>query len=378
LGNLSLQDKISNGPTYPMTSLISPPVLPKRLLHADVIRAWATLAVVLLHASVLYVDRWQQVPISWWWMGNIVHSLARCAVPLFILLSGSLLLGQGKVESLGDFWRKRLGKLLIPGGLWSIVYLAVCQSPETAAVPWFGQVLSLLEKPAYGHLWFLYMILGLYLVTPVLRVCVRHADRSTLRYYLILWFIFCQLLPFLTTVLKLPTIYLANFFNVNGFVGMFVLGYFLDTLTLTVRLKLWAAGLAIGSWAAVAVATPMVINPTTGNPSSAIYEVTSPLTLGLSIGIYLLLKSLPNHELSQQYPRLYRAIGVVSGASFTIYLAHMLPFYCLQSGRWPLWIDTLTMNPLWLIPVLTIGNLVACLGLHHLLRRLSIGRWIAP
>jgi surface polysaccharide O-acyltransferase-like enzyme len=215
-------------------------------------------------------------------------------------------------------------------------------------------------------------------VTHVLRVCVRHADRSTLRYYLVLWFIFCQMLPFLTTVLKLPTIYLANFFNVNGFVGMFVLGYFLDTLTLTPRLKRSAAGLAICSWVAVAVATPMVINPTTGNPSSAIYEVTSPLTLGLSIGIYLLLKSLPNHELSQQYPRLYQAIGVVSGASFTIYLAHMLPFYCLQSGQWPLWIDTLRMNPLWLIPVLTIGNLLACLGLHHLLRRFSIGRWIAP
>jgi surface polysaccharide O-acyltransferase-like enzyme len=361
-----------------MTSLVSPPVLPKRLLHADVIRAWATLAVVLLHASVLYVDRWQQVPISWWWMGNIVHSLSRCAVPLFILLSGSLLLGTGKVESLGDFWRKRLGKLLIPGGLWSIVYLVVCQSPETSAVPWFGKLLSLLEKPAYGHLWFLYMILGLYLVTPVLRVCVRHADRSTLRYYLVIWFIFCQVLPFLTTVLHFPSIYLTNFFNMNGLIGMFVLGYFLDTLPLTVRLKRSAVGLALGGWLAVAVATPLLINPTTGHPSSVIYDVTSPLTLGLSIGIYLLLKSLPNHELSQQYPRLYQAIGGISGASFTIYLAHMLPFYCLQSGRWPLWIDTLTMNPLWLIPVLTIGNLLACLGLHHLLRRLSIGRWIAP
>ncbi|NJM45781.1 MAG: acyltransferase family protein [Alkalinema sp. RU_4_3] len=361
-----------------MTSLLSPPVLPKRLLHADVIRAWATLAVVLLHASVLYVDRWQQVPISWWWIGNIVHSLSRCAVPLFILLSGALLLGNGKVESLGTFWRKRLGKLLIPGGLWSIVYLCFCQSPETAALPWFQQVLGLLAKPAYGHLWFLYMILGLYMVTPVLRVAVRYADRATLRYYLILWFILCQMLPFLTAVLKLPTVYLTNFFNINGLAGMFILGYFLDTLPLTPHLRRWAAGLAIGGWVSVAVATPLVINPLTGNPSTVIYDATSPLTLGLSIGIYLLLKSLPNHQLSQQYPWLYRAIGGISGASFTIYLAHMLPFYGLQSGRWPLWIDTLTMNPLWLIPVLTIGNLLACWGLHQLLRRSSIGRWIAP
>jgi surface polysaccharide O-acyltransferase-like enzyme len=352
--------------------------IPKRLLHADIIRAIATVSVVLLHASVLYIDRWQQVPLSWWWLGNIAHSLSRCAVPLFILLSGSLLLNSSKIESLATFWRKRLTKLLIPFGLWSIVYLAVAPSPEAATQSWLSRLMSLMRQPAYGHLWFLYMILGLYLVTPILRVLVRHADRSLLRYYIALWFMFCQAIPFIQTLFKLPSFYLINFFNINGFIGLFVLGYYLETTKLTPKQRRSAGWIALISWLTIAIATAFIQNPTTGKPFDLVYEVNSPLSLGLAAGLFIWIKGLPHAELSYHYARTYRAIRQISGASFTIYLAHMIPVYILQTKQWPIWIDTLTMHPLWLIPVLSMGNLLACLGLHQLLRRLPGGDWIAP
>jgi surface polysaccharide O-acyltransferase-like enzyme len=356
----------------------STPPIPKRSLHADVIRAWATVAVVLLHASVLYVDRWQQIPMSWWWIGNLLHSLSRCAVPLFIFLSGALLLGSGKTESLTTFWRKRLAKLLIPFGLWSIVYLICYPRPETLGQSWLKQLIGLIQQPAYGHLWFLYMILGLYLVTPVLRIFARHADRATLRYYLVLWFIFSQLIPFAQTLFKLPPFYLSSFFNINGFIGLFILGHYLETTKPTKRLNRWAGGLTIVCWIAIAIATALIQNPATGKPFDLVYEVNSPLSLGLASGLFLWLKGLPHAELHHQQPKIYRAIGLISSASFTIYLAHMLPVVALQTKQWPLWIDTLTMHPLWLIPILAIGNLFACLGLHQVLRRLPGGNWLAP
>jgi surface polysaccharide O-acyltransferase-like enzyme len=356
-------------------AFLDPPLPKQRFLHADVIRAYATLAVVLLHAAVLYVDRWQQISSHWWWVGNVFHSLSRSAVPLFIMLSGALLLAPGKAESLEDFWRKRLAKLLVPFGLWSLVYLWLGQAESTQSV--LQRLVGLLHQPAYGHLWFLYMILGLYSVTPLLRIFIRHGDRATLRYYLVLWFVFCEIAPFVNSVFHF-SLYFQSVFYINGFIGLFLLGYFLDTVKLTPRLTQWAVMLVIGGWVATAVATATVMNPATGKPFDLVYEVGSPLVLGMSAGTFLLLKNLPHERWSQRAPWLYQAMGALSGASMTIYLAHLLPVQWVQTGWFSLRFDPLTMHPLWAIPLLTVANLLICLGLHQLLRRLPLGRWIAP
>jgi surface polysaccharide O-acyltransferase-like enzyme len=85
-------------------------------------------------------------------------------------------------------------------------------------------VQGVLTGPDY-QFWFLYLLLGLYLVTPVLRVLLKHADWKLLQYLIFVWFAGTALIPLLT--LFGPYSLNANVFIFTGWLGYFVLGAYL-------------------------------------------------------------------------------------------------------------------------------------------------------
>ena len=101
----------------------------------------------------------------------LLRTIISPGVHLFFLLSGALLLG--KEEPVWLFYRKRLRRILIPFLLWSVV-LYVLIGLKTPSFDWkhclpdFGQ--KLLTNGIHGTYWFIYAILGLYLITPLLRL----------------------------------------------------------------------------------------------------------------------------------------------------------------------------------------------------------------
>ena len=90
---------------------------------------------------------------------------------LFILLSGALLLG--KEESAGTFYRKRSRRIFPPFLFWSLVVFALT-CVVSGPIPWKTVVPDFLRqfltRGVHGTYWFVYMIVGLYLVTPLLRI----------------------------------------------------------------------------------------------------------------------------------------------------------------------------------------------------------------
>ena len=58
-------------------------------------------------------------------------------------------------------------------------------------------VQSVLSGP-YVHFWYLYILIGLYLITPIVRIVVAYADRRIIRYFLILWFVGTGIMSLLT------------------------------------------------------------------------------------------------------------------------------------------------------------------------------------
>ena len=110
----------------------------------------------------------------------VMDVLSRAAVVLFIIASSYL---QFPLHySTKEFFRKRALRILPPFILWSIVYALVWGSP----VQNFKDLLWNFNYAA-GHLWFVYMLLGLYLIMPVLSPWVRKASRKELSLYLVLW-----------------------------------------------------------------------------------------------------------------------------------------------------------------------------------------------
>lgn len=148
--------------------------------YLDVARIVAIVAVVAIHAAAPLIAGGARVGTGSWWVGNVIESVTRWSVPVFVMVSGALLLDPGKGGSVGSFYRRRLRRVGIPLAVWSAVYLLFRHLWMNEPMPAGRVTHDILSGTPFGHLYFLYLIVGLYLVTPFLRVLTRHADQSTL------------------------------------------------------------------------------------------------------------------------------------------------------------------------------------------------------
>ena len=140
----------------------------------DLIRCIAIIMIVFIHSmgtiTGVAPTGWSPLRVEY----ATLKSLISAGVHLFLLLSGALLLG--KTEPVLVFYRKRLRRILIPFLFWSlVVYILTCF--KDGGVNWriflpdFGW--RLLTNGIHGTYWFVYVILGLYLITPLLRLVCR-------------------------------------------------------------------------------------------------------------------------------------------------------------------------------------------------------------
>ena len=115
-----------------------------------------------------------------WHMANFIDSAMRWAVPVFVMLSGALLLDEKKQTSPREFWTRRMNRLLPALLFWSTVYLAwralFWQQPLTLNTI----ALDLIAGRPYIHLYFLFLIAGLYLVTPFLATAASSLESKQL------------------------------------------------------------------------------------------------------------------------------------------------------------------------------------------------------
>lgn len=161
------------------------------MVWVDNTRILAIFAVVFLHVAADVVIGVGNFNSSQWWIGNIYDALVRWCVPVFVMLSGALLLSDDKTESLPEFYKKRVARLLVPILSWSIFFLAwtFLKGLVRGNAP---SLLSLSKNLLFGnpypHMWFLYMIVGLYFITPFVRTLVRHTSRSEIIFFVIILF----------------------------------------------------------------------------------------------------------------------------------------------------------------------------------------------
>jgi surface polysaccharide O-acyltransferase-like enzyme len=147
--------------------LVGRPTETRWVTWIDAARVAAILAVISIHVVTSLVTA-RSHPDSWWF-GNVVSSASRWCVPLFVMLSGTLLLQSGREEGLRSFYQRRLARIGLPLVVWTLVYLWVGHL-RTDHPADLGEAVSLtLAGLPYYHMYFVYLIAGLYLVTPFLR-----------------------------------------------------------------------------------------------------------------------------------------------------------------------------------------------------------------
>lgn len=182
-----------------------------------------------------------------------IDALCLLSVPCFFMISGALVLDSDTVAPLQQM-KKRLVKQGIPFLVWSLLY--VFARIAMKKIPFQVQsFVSLLQEPAYYQFWFMYTLLAIYLLTPVLTTLVQNISQKVYRYLLGVWILFSVVQP--TLAWYIPALRLSEHVDLilcEGYLGYFLLGYYLKKYGNTINRKT-AIGMLVGGCAVTAILT---------------------------------------------------------------------------------------------------------------------------
>ena len=106
---------------------------------------------------------------------------------LFFAISGICMLD--KEYDAMAFLKKRFARILAPTIFWSIVYIFLsCFVWDIYPRTIFFRMLSeILIKPQFGHFWFMYALVSIYLLIPILSHWINHCTQKEIKFYLYIW-----------------------------------------------------------------------------------------------------------------------------------------------------------------------------------------------
>ncbi|MES2111649.1 MAG: acyltransferase family protein [Bacteroidota bacterium] len=336
----------------------------RRVFYFDILRAAAIFAVIVLHFSADAAGQYHKIATSDWLSAAFYNGLTRCCVPLFVLLSGALLLNPDKEVSISEVFVKRLPKLIIPLVVWSIIY-ETFQFTTDKGYGKFHLITALktfYQGPLVFHFWFLYMMIGIYLIYPIINSFIRAATKSQVQYFILMWFIANCLLGVAGPVLNLNIGIELNSFI--GYTGYFVLGYYLNNYTFTApRLN---SIYLLSVLAFISSVTGIILLQYFGYAGfNDVIESDFTPDIPIAIaGIFLLAK---HYDRNLKLGWWHNAVSFVSKESYGIYIVHVL-FVRLFFDKIYLGFGFGDGCLLWVVPVKAVIVLVLSLGLARLIR----------
>lgn len=320
----------------------------KHVPYLDVLRLLAIFFVILIHvvAPLFSDERSTFLTIQ---IANAFDCLARISVPIFVMISGALLLNtEISIKSIP----KRILKVLIPLIFWSIIYLIYVNHWSMVPFDILKSIISIFTSPSMYHLWFVYMIIGIYIILPILKlISVKLlSDQTFAIYFFLLWFIFNSVVVFFPFTL-------ANLMVIGNFMawsGYFLLGYYISQKKILSDFSKRKLLLIYFLSSFVTFSLTLWFN-TTFNPLNEIaYNYFSPNVLIASIAIFLYFKAL---TISSNYISLF---AYISTLIFPVYFMHLLLIAILQGDYLGFSIDQFTIHPIIGILLMTTTTLLSC------------------
>lgn len=355
---------------------IAPVVQADELIFVKAIRTFALIVIVTEHVAFPLIYLYNSVSYSDWWISNNFYMGGKLGTLLFTMVSGLLLLNPSKEQPLAVFFRKRMNKVLIPFLAWSTLYLLwrifVRQENFTPQ----EMLVLFIQGPVYYHLWFMQMILGLYLATPILRIYIRHTTRENLTYFLLVWLVAESILPLTERFFGFKVG--LDVVVTTGYVGFFVLGYYLRDVTLTRRQLIPVLLTVVAALLFTQVVTDALTAAGGGNHDNFFLQHYSLNLIIAGTGIFLFLKSLDYAMIFQQLPFVQNVIMWISSCSLGIYLVHVVIIDELASGHFGFKLWAASFHPLLSIPAIAVLTLTLSVLVVMLLKQIPFVRQIVP
>lgn len=330
----------------------------QRIFWVDLLRFIAIIMVIAIHCSDPFnvsPEARSNPDFNYW--GAIYGSLLRACVPIFVMITGLLLLPVKM--NIGEFYRKRLLRIAVPFLLWSVLYNlfpwitgvlglpstiiseVFAYAPKDAAQTFKSALVQISLIPIKFNvytvpMWYIYMLIGLYLYMPFFSAWVEKSTPGQRKVFFVIWL--CTLfLPYAYSFYSKELFGLSawnsfgTFYYFAGFNGYLLLGYILThrfkvwsfRKTLLVSIPLFGIGYGITfsgfKW--------MVANPNSSEEQIELFFLyCSPQVLMMTLAIFLFVRTF-----KVKSSKWREVFSNITKCGFGIYLIH---YFVVGFGYW--------------------------------------------
>jgi surface polysaccharide O-acyltransferase-like enzyme len=284
--------------------------------YLNILRVYACITVVIYHAFLyIILFHGSSLTISEEQICTIMINLWLWRLPTFAMISGVLFLNPQKEISLKKLFTKYILRIVLALFLFGVPYAFLeifFDAHYRFNAGQTGQaIINVLQGKTWDHMWYLYMITGLYLFVPLLKIFVMYTSKRILEYVLIILFIFTSLIPSLQNSLS---IYFGIYIPVNSvFVFYFLLGHYIHQYDIRVNNKV----LLLMSTLYLLLVVLFIPNSpfTNGDCPFCFYNQISPFIVMITFAVFCLVR---------QNIKTNKFHDFISKQSFGIYLIHPL------------------------------------------------------
>lgn len=296
-----------------------------------------------------------------WIIFDLYNSFVRPCVPLFLMLSGALLLH--KKEAASIFYKKRFTRIIPPLLFWSVFYAAWKTSKGVGYSGVTEALLAIFSGPVYYHLWYLYAIVGIYLFMPFLAKIYQNSHAKEKQMFIGIWLLCASILPtaasFIPSLAGLNTAYeLTAFAGLGGYV--FLGAYVFERLQQCERTP-WRSSLALFiSCSLMTAVLTYVVSKQQNAFNPVFHSYLSPLVTLASVSAFCLLISA-----GKSLMRFDNALSALSACTLGIYGLHAFIMNTSSLIWGPL---TVGHSMLWIVPLLSALIFAATFVIIYILR----------
>lgn len=289
------------------------------------LRAVACLGIVILHTVNGAVSTFGQETLSFW---NVVYRSIQnnmmWAVPCFVMITGALLLDPRREVTFSKLFTKYILRVLEALGIFGLFYvlfellLEQVAGGEAITLSWiWSKVYGIISGNTWSHMWYIYCLIGLYLMLPIYRLVAKGAGRREIEYLLLVLFVFRSVFRLLETA----GVTVGFYIHVSSIYPFYLfLGYYL--------MRYFPFGKIDFSWVVVAIAGSalcltvftIIVNRTESAFFSKLTDYTSLFVAIQATALFILFQEIEIDPKTRLHPYMMLA----DSCSFGIYMIHMV------------------------------------------------------
>jgi surface polysaccharide O-acyltransferase-like enzyme len=246
-------------------------------------------------------------------------NLWQWCVPIFVMITGVLLLNPHKEITIEKLIKKYIFRVFLAIMLFGIPFAFIeifFNANYHFHIKQIGEaILNTIQGDSFKHLWYLYMIAGLYLIIPMIKIFISSAEKRTVEYLLLLLLFFTSFIPFLKSIFSFN---FGIYIPINSiFVFYLILGHYIHFYKINVNnIVIFIIIIFYILFSVVMSLNGNFFLKPDGILLSLTTNIYSPITILVTIAVFCLIRKIsvtPN-----------KLLNSISSLVFGIYLIHML------------------------------------------------------